>query len=132
MLGGPWPPGPNGSYGPDYQCILYCTVYSSGSQTFFGKCHEMWHSKGVECQLNIFQGLNQVVNFYLNLYAKFILYTRGVNRAEIFGPSRKLFVRPGPHSACPGWHLYFIHLYRINNIKAIKFYNSIKLVIEYH
>ena len=32
---------------------------------------------------NIYQVLNRLVIFYFNLYAKFILYTRGVNRTEI-------------------------------------------------
>ena len=34
---------------------------------------------------------------YFNLYAKFILYTRGVNCTEISGPARKFFCsgRPG-------------------------------------
>ena len=77
----------------------YCILYSSGSQTFFGKCHQMWHSKGVKCQLNIFQVLNSVVNFLnLNLFDKFILhnvYARGVNSTEISGPARK-FVLFGP------------------------------------
>ena len=53
--------------------------------------------EGVKCQLNIFQVLNKVVIFYFNLYAKFILYTRGVNRTEISGLARKCFcsARPG-------------------------------------
>ena len=35
--------------------------------TFFAKCHLLWHSKGLKCQLNIFDVFNRVVIFYINL-----------------------------------------------------------------
>ena len=30
------------------------------------------------------------------MYLPYLLATRGVNRAEISGPARKIFVQPGP------------------------------------
>ena len=31
------------------------TMYSSGTQPFFAKCHLLCHSKGSKCQLNNFE-----------------------------------------------------------------------------
>ena len=81
----------------NYIYYLFKMFYISGSQTYFGKCHQMWHSEGVKCQLNIFQVLNKVVNCFILIYMLNLYFILEVLTAPKFPPQpANFFVRSGP------------------------------------